>query len=103
VAARCLQNLTEVRDEGRRLAAGMLGELQHLLQPLDLQLFAPVKALPVIVTTVPTQPQPGENPLTTACTLNDAALVVLPAGVVTPILPVVPRLGTVAVISVCGW
>ena len=50
---------------------------------------------PVIVTCVPGAPLVGENDVIVAATAKFAALVALPAGVVTPILPVVAPAGTV--------
>jgi hypothetical protein len=66
--------------------------------PLNLTAVAPVKVAPVIVTLVPGAPLDGENESTVGATEKFAALVALPAGVVTPILPVVAPAGTVAVI-----
>ena len=66
--------------------------------PLNLTAVAPVKEAPVIVTLVPGAPLAGENELTVGATEKFAALVALPAGVVTPILPDVAPAGTVAVI-----
>ena len=57
-----------------------------------------MNAEPVIVTRVPGAPLVGENDVIVAATAKFAVLVALPAGVVTPILPVVAPAGTVAVI-----
>jgi hypothetical protein len=62
--------------------------------------FTPVKPDPVIVTTVPTGPLVGEKLVIFGVTLKSVALVALPLGVVTVILPVVAPDGTVAVIRV---
>lgn len=65
--------------------------------PLNLTAVAPVKLMPVITTLVPTIPEPGEKPLIRGAPVKVPALVALPTGVVTLILPVVSAGGTVAV------
>ena len=67
----------------------------------NLTALAPVNAVPVIVTLVPTGPLDGVKPVIVgaACvTLKLVALVAVPPAVVTLILPVTAPLGTVAVI-----
>ena len=61
---------------------------------------APVKFVPVIVTTVPTRPLSGVNPVIVgaATIVKELALAAVPPGVVTMIGPVVAFAGTVAVI-----
>jgi hypothetical protein len=61
---------------------------------------APVKFVPVIVTTVPTRPLWGAKPVIVggATIVKELALVAVPPGVVTMIGPVVAFAGTVAVI-----
>lgn len=66
--------------------------------PLNLTDVAPVKVVPVIVTLVPTAPPVGVKLVTSGLTLKLAALIAVPAGVVTPIFPVVAPAGTIAVI-----
>jgi len=71
--------------------------------PLNLADVAPVKLLPVMVTTVPGCPLDGEKLLTIgggvgAVTEKLAAEITLPVGVVTDIFPVVALAGTVVVI-----
>ena len=68
--------------------------------PLKLTAVAPVKALPVRVTIVPTGPLAGVKELMTgkSVTVKVAALVAVPVDVVTLIFPVVAPEGTVAVI-----
>lgn len=68
--------------------------------PLNRTSVVPVKALPVIVTTVPTVAAVGVNPLIAGTTTNGLGLVAVPAGVVTTIGPVVAPEGTVVVICV---
>src|SRR5438034_7382296 len=61
---------------------------------------APVKAVPLMVTTVPTGPLVGVNEEivgAAAVTVKSDALVAVPPGVVTVIFPVTAPLGTVAV------
>jgi hypothetical protein len=71
---------------------------------LNFTAVAPVNALPVIVTLVPTGPLVGENDVIcgggAALTTKSVALVAVPAGVVTLIGPVCAPFGTVAVILV---
>jgi hypothetical protein len=64
---------------------------------------APVKAVPVIVTAVPVLPLVGENPEIVGAgivTVKFVALVAVPPGVVTVILPVVAPVGTLVSIRV---
>jgi len=68
--------------------------------PLNLTAVAPVKVVPVTVTLVPGAPLVGENVVILGDTEKLAALVVLPAGVVTLILPELAPAGTVAVILI---
>ena len=69
---------------------------------MNLTAVAPVKLLPVIVTEVPTGPLAGVKLLIVgaAITVNEVALVAVPAGVVTVTVPLVVPLATVAVICV---
>jgi hypothetical protein len=64
--------------------------------PLNSTDVAPVKFVPLIVTTVSTFPLVGESPVIVAGTQNCEALVAVPAGVVTLTYPLVAPLGTVA-------
>ena len=68
--------------------------------PLNFTAVAPVKAVPVIVTLAPTTPLVGEKLVTVGddTTVKLLALVAVPPGVVTLIVPFVAPLGTVAVI-----
>ena len=70
--------------------------------PLNRTLVAPVKWLPLMVTDVPTAPLDGEKPLIVGAappvTVKFDALVAVPDGVVTVILPVVAPAGTLVVI-----
>src|SRR5207248_208280 len=71
--------------------------------PLKETCVAPLNPMPVIVTTVPTGPLPGEKLVIvggTMVTVKLAALAALPSGVVTAIGPLVAPPGTVAVIWV---
>ena len=71
--------------------------------PLKWTAVAPVKPVPVRVTTVPTGPEVGVKPVTVgagAVTVKLAALVPVPPGVVTLIVPLVAPAGTVVVICV---
>ena len=72
--------------------------------PLNVTALAPVKAVPLIATDIPTGPLAGENELIEgaagAVTSKFAELVAVPLTVVTEIGPVVAPLGTVAVICV---
>jgi len=68
--------------------------------PLNRTAVAPVKFLPLIVTTVPTGPLAGEKPVITGATTNVAALVAVPPAVVTLSAPVVAPTGTVVWIAV---
>jgi hypothetical protein len=71
------------------------------LVPWNLTEVAPVRFVPVIVTEVPTGPPVGEKLVIVgpvAVTVKLEALVAVPPGVVTEIVPVVAPLGTVAVI-----
>src|SRR5215213_2559172 len=72
--------------------------------PLNATADAPVKLVPLIVTSVPTGPLDGVNPLIAGAeggvTVKLAALVPVPAPVVTEIVPLVAPEGTVAVICV---
>ncbi len=61
---------------------------------------APVNEVPVITTLVPTIPLVGLKLLIPGVTLKTDALVPVPAGLVTDILPVVAPIGTVALIEV---
>src|SRR5262245_66524282 len=64
--------------------------------PLNVTLVAPVKFVPVIVTAVPTGPLAGANDVIVGgcVTVKSPELVALPAGVATPIFPVVAPAGT---------
>ncbi len=66
--------------------------------PLNLQKVAPVNAVPVITTEEPIMPLDGVKLEMLALTVKLDALVPVPEGVVTAIVPVVAPLGTVAVI-----
>ena len=66
--------------------------------PLNLTAVAPVKLAPVIVTTVPTGPLVGEKLVIRGPTVKLPALVAVPPGVVTLIVPDVAPEGTVVVI-----
>jgi len=68
--------------------------------PLNFTLVAPVKAVPVIVTLEPIAPLLGEKLVIAGVgiTLKLLALVAVPAGLDTVMVPVVAPLGTVAVI-----
>src|SRR6476661_8365677 len=73
--------------------------------PLNLTLVAPVKFVPWMSTAVPTGPLVGENDVTVGgfpldVTVKLAALVPVPFGVVTLIVPVVAPFGTCAEMSV---
>jgi hypothetical protein len=70
--------------------------------PLNFTAVAPVKAVPVIVTFVPTAPPVGEKLVMVGggMTVKELALVPVPPAVVTLIVPVVAPAGTVAVICV---
>jgi hypothetical protein len=70
--------------------------------PLNFTAVAPVRFVPVIVTTVPTGPPVGEKPVIVGAvvTVKVPVLVPVPAGVVTLMVPVVAPVGTVAVIWV---
>jgi hypothetical protein len=70
--------------------------------PLNFTAVAPVKAVPLIVTLVPTDPLVGVNPVMVGgtVTVKVPLLVAVPAGVVTLIVPVVAPAGTGAVIWV---
>ena len=68
--------------------------------PLKATALAPVKPLPLIVTVVPAGPLVGVKPLIVGALVRVKLplLVVLPAGVVTVIGPLLALLGTVALI-----
>ena len=66
--------------------------------PLKSTSVAPVNALPVIETELPTGPLVGAKPAIFGFTLNSAALVAFPPGVSTSMGPVVAPEGTFAVI-----
>ena len=68
------------------------------LAPLKATLVAPVKLVPLMVTLVPTGPLAGVKLLIVGglITVKLPALVVVPPGVVTLIVPVVAPVGTVA-------
>ena len=68
--------------------------------PLNLTAVAPVKAVPVIVILAPTAPLVGEKLVMVGggITVKELALVPVPAGLDTVMVPVVAPLGTVAVI-----
>src|SRR6185436_15488017 len=71
--------------------------------PLKLTLVVPVKSDPVMVTAAPTRPLVGENEEIVGAggmTVKSPALVAVPPGVVTLILPVVAPAGTVVLICV---
>ena len=64
--------------------------------PLNVTAVAPVKAVPVIVTLVPTGPPAGVKPAMVGTTAKFVALTAVPPGVVTLTGPVVAPDGTVA-------
>ena len=68
--------------------------------PLKVTAVAPVRLVPVIVTLVPTGPLVGLKPVMVGepMTVKLLALVAVPPGVATAIVPVVAPAGTVAVI-----
>jgi hypothetical protein len=66
------------------------------LTPLNLTAVAPVKVVPVIVTTVPTSPLVGVKLVIVGDTVKLVALVAVPPGVVTLSGPDVAPAGTVA-------
>ena len=70
------------------------------LVPLSLTDVAPVKLVPLTTTVVPTGPLVGEKPVIAGAgiTVKLPALVAVPPGVVTAIVPVVAPEGTGAVI-----
>jgi len=72
------------------------------LTPLNVTEVAPVNPVPLIDTAVPTGPLAGAKPLIAGggITVNALLLVAVPAGVVTPICPVVAPGGAVAWIAV---
>src|SRR5438309_8576365 len=77
--------------------------LKVALTALKVTAVAPLKLVPLIVTTVPTAPLVGVKLVIVgalAVTVKLLLLVAVPPGVVTPIGPLVAPLGTVAVIEV---
>jgi hypothetical protein len=66
--------------------------------PLKVTAVAPVKFAPLIVTLAPTAPLVGVKLVMRGATVKLLALVAVPAGVVTVMVPVVALAGTVAVI-----
>ncbi len=70
------------------------------LVPLNLTDVAPLRLVPVITTLAPTGPLVGEKLVIVgaATTVKLLALVAVPPGVVTAIVPLVAPAGTVAVI-----
>ena len=66
--------------------------------PANVTAVAPVNALPLMVTDVPTGPLDGVKPVIDGFTLNGVALTAEPAALVTMMEPLVAPLGTVAVI-----
>jgi hypothetical protein len=68
--------------------------------PLNFTAVAPVKLVPVIVTSVPNPPLVGLNPVMTGVTRNDVVLDLGPPGALTVINPVVAPAGTFTVIEV---
>ena len=72
------------------------------LVPLNVTAVAPVKAVPLIVTVLPTGPLVGVKLVIVGAgiTVKAAALVAVPPGVLTLIWPLVAPLGTVAAIEV---
>jgi hypothetical protein len=68
--------------------------------PLNRTDVTPVKLVPKIAMDVPTPPAFGDRLLILGVTENEAALVTVPADVVTEILPLVAPAGTVALILV---
>jgi hypothetical protein len=66
--------------------------------PLNFTVELLLKPTPLIVTTVPVGPLAGAKPVIDSVTVKFEALVPVPAGVVTEILPVTAPLGTVALI-----
>src|SRR5207245_11637495 len=73
--------------------------------PLNVTAVAPVKAVPVSVTLAPTAPLVGEKLVMVGggMTVKELALVPVPPAVVTPMVPVVAPVGTVAVIWVAEF
>lgn len=67
--------------------------------PPNVTAVAPVRPVPVIVTSVPTGPLSGEKAVTTGVTLKVWTVVRVPLGVLTVILPVFAAEGMTAVIS----
>ncbi len=63
---------------------------------MNLTAVTPLKPTPEIVTEVPAGPLVGVNPVMESVTVKLDALVAVPAGVVTEILPEVAPRGTVA-------
>ena len=113
--ARARPRPAAVRDRdlpGRRAARDGGGDLHRRVDrvrvadvPLNLTAVTPVKFVPLTVTLVPTGPLVGVNDVTVGgeppppVTVKLAALVPVPFGVVTEILPVVAPPGTCAVMS----
>ena len=68
--------------------------------PLNFTLELLLNPVPVIITTVPAGPLVGLKPVIDSVTVKFEALVPVPAGVMTEILPVTAPVGTVALIWV---
>jgi len=68
--------------------------------PLNVTAVAPVSVVPVMVTTAPTGPVAGVNETIAGVGVKLPALVAVPPGVVTEIVPAVTPAGTVAVMDV---
>src|SRR3989442_15831007 len=75
------------------------------LSPLKATTVVPVKLVPLMVTLVPTGPLAGVKPVIVGglVTVKLLALVAVPPGVVTLIVPVVAPVGTVARIEVAEF
>lgn len=98
------QILPVVADEGT-FAVNLMSEMTTIFDkltatPLKVTLVVPVNFEPLTVTVVPLFPRAGLNELTEVPSKKSVALKVVPAALVTPILPVVAPAGKVAVICV---
>src|SRR5439155_364172 len=84
------------------MAVGEVTEKLTALVPLNVTAVVPVKAVPLIVTVLPTAPLVGVKLVSVGAgiTVKAVALVAVPPGVVTLIWPLVAPLGTVAAIEV---
>jgi hypothetical protein len=72
-----------------------------VLMPLNFTEVTPVKPVPVIVTSIPTEPLEGVKPVMPEPIVKSLSLKAVPPGVVTLIFPVVALAGTVATIWLC--